>query len=125
LDDRLFFRGEEHEKGGDMTRKVIDIEGLALRELGMILRMERERQGLTQREVGKKIGKSKIAIHFYETGQRPVNLGRLIELCLALRVSPRYVMERWMGLGAFNILDKQWGKKSGRRQNRQLKLFSL
>jgi hypothetical protein len=34
-------------------------------------------------------------------------------------------MERWMGLGAFDILDKQWGKKSGRRQNRQLKLFSL
>jgi transcriptional regulator with XRE-family HTH domain len=108
-----------------MRRKVIDIEGLAHRELGMILRMEREHQGLTQREVGKRIGKSDIAIHYYETGKRPVHLGRLIELCYALRVSPRYVMERWMGLGAFDILDKQWGKKSGRRHDRQLKLFSL
>jgi transcriptional regulator with XRE-family HTH domain len=91
-----------------MDRKGIDIEGLALRELGMILRVERERQRLTQREVANRIGKSRTAVVLYENGKRPIHFGRLIGFCFALGVSPRHVIERWMGLGAFEILDKQW-----------------
>ncbi len=83
------------------------IEDFALRKLGAILRRERERRGLTQLEIGKRMGKSKIAIHFYETAKRPIHWGTFVKLCSALRTSPAFIIDRWMRSDVFDVLDEE------------------
>jgi len=87
------------------------IEDFAQRELGAILRRERERRRLSLLEVGKRAKKSRSAIHFYETGQRPIHFATLINLCAAIRVSPAFIIERWMQADTFNVLDEQRRKE--------------
>ena len=62
-------------------------------------------------EVGKRSGRSKVAIHMYETGQRPIHFGTFIKLCAAIRVSPSYVIDRWMEKDSFDVLDEQRRKE--------------
>jgi len=62
-------------------------------------------------EVGKRAGKSKIAVHFYETGKRPIHFGTFIKLCSAIRVSPDWVIERWMRKDTFHVLDAERKKE--------------
>lgn len=87
------------------------IEDFALRDLGAILRRERERRRLTMLQVAERAKKSKAAIHFYETGQRPINFSTLINLCSAIRVSPDYIIHRWMESETFDVLDEERRKE--------------
>ena len=87
------------------------IEDFALKKLGIIIRREREKRRLTQLEIGKRMGKSKIAVHFYETGQRPVHFGTFVKLCAAIRVSPGFIMERWMESDVFDVIDEERRKE--------------
>ena len=88
-----------------------NIEGFALRKLGAIIRRERERRRLTQLEIGKRMGKSKIAVHFYETGQRPIHFGTFVKLCAAIRVSPAFILERWQESDVFDVIDEERRKE--------------
>jgi len=56
--------------------------------------------------VAKRIGKSKTAIVLYEQGRRPIHWGTFIKLCGAIRVSPSYILERWMEGNSFDVLDE-------------------
>lgn len=62
-------------------------------QMGMIIRNQRHRLGLTQEELGAKVGTTKATINKYETGV-VVNIKRpmLEKLAAALELSPSYLM---------------------------------
>ena len=53
---------------------------------GPKLRAARERAGLTQGELAKKVGTSRTLVNGYENGHRQASLGRLIHLASVLGV---------------------------------------
>lgn len=60
----------------------------ALRQLiQTAIRVERERAGLTQRELGERMGLSAQVVHTMERGSRPVSLDETPALCRALGVT--------------------------------------
>jgi len=88
-----------------------NIEDFALRDLGGIFRRERERRRLTQIEIADRIGKSRTAVILYENGQRAIHWGTFIKLCSAIRVSPGFILERWMESDSFDVLDEERRKE--------------
>ena len=88
-----------------------NIDDFAGKELGAILRQEREKRGLSQVEVAKRIGKSATAVIYYEAGKRPIHFSKFIRFCSALRVSPGYILETWMSQRSFRLLDEQRRKE--------------
>ena len=87
------------------------IEDFSLRELGSIFKRERERRRITQGEIAKRIEKSKTAVVYYENGSRPIHWGTFIKLCSAIRVSPSYIIDKWMNKDSFDVLDEQRRKE--------------
>lgn len=66
---------------------------LLYREFGRLVRVHRERQpGLTQEELGKRIGLSRTSIVNIEKGRQHVALHQLFLISDALRVSPEALM---------------------------------
>lgn len=87
------------------------IEDFGVRSLGAIFRRERERRRFTQLEIAKRIGKSKIAVGFYERGLRPIHFGTFVKLCSAIRISPGFVIDQWMRSEVFDVLDEERRKE--------------
>lgn len=58
--------------------------------LGQQLRQARQRKGMTQRELGQRIGMSHVAIHYYETAKHEVTIwtARQLEIVLGQRIEP-------------------------------------
>lgn len=56
------------------------------------LRCEREREGMTQAELGKRCGLTGAQISFFETGQRLPSFGNLVKLTEALRVTAGHLI---------------------------------
>lgn len=58
------------------------------RTLGALLRQARQARRLSLRDLAALTGISSGAIRTYENGERPVNIGRFLELCHTLNVDP-------------------------------------
>jgi transcriptional regulator with XRE-family HTH domain len=73
-----------------MLSRVGKIEMDIYAQIGERIRTAREKQAITQEELGKRIGKTKTAVSSYEHGKRMVSVGDLPELANALKVSINY-----------------------------------
>ena len=73
---------------------------------GKTLRTERNKIGITQTELGKRIGKSKQWVSEFERGNIRLNMDIAVQLAAALDVMPNIFLPRWskkigqIGLGA-------------------------
>lgn len=64
--------------------------------LRALLRDLREKAGLTQRELGKRLRRPHSWIYNCETGNRRVDLTEFCDWCLACNVSPRTGLRRFL-----------------------------
>lgn len=78
----------------DIPRKNLLINSIAVNNLdiGNRLKALRERQQLTQEEVGKYIGVTKATINRYETGEINIKRTAAIKLAKVLKTTPQYIM---------------------------------
>lgn len=61
-----------------------------------LLRTARERAGLTQHGLSKALDEDPMYIHKVENKDRRLDLLEFVELCRALRMDPRDVLEDWL-----------------------------
>jgi len=61
-------------------------------QFGKNLRASRRSAGLTQLQLGERVGVSNMSIYFYESAQSVPPLPRFVALCDALRVSPEKLL---------------------------------
>jgi transcriptional regulator with XRE-family HTH domain len=71
------------------------------RQLPAMLRDLREKAGLTQRELARKLGISHVMVHNSETAERRVDVAEFADWCAACKVDP---------LEAFKELQRRRGK---------------
>ena len=64
----------------------------SVKEIGRHIRQERERQGMTGEELGKKIGTDKGTISRIERGEAGLSTDRLQEIATALGVTPAVLL---------------------------------
>ncbi|MCP4289273.1 MAG: helix-turn-helix domain-containing protein [Gammaproteobacteria bacterium] len=57
-----------------------------------ILRRERTRAGLQQKELAERISRNQSFVTRYETGQKTLDVHELLEICRALSYDPRLVI---------------------------------
>jgi len=81
---------------GAMVRAKAQYPGL-YRRFGQLLAEERKARGLTQAEVGRRLGKPPSAIWKYENGELRVDVVELIALGRAVGFDPLELMRRLMG----------------------------
>lgn len=60
--------------------------------IGSRIRDERQKRGLTQEELGKLIGVSKVAISHYERGEEQPKVEKLSKLVEILNLTPNYIL---------------------------------
>ena len=65
-------------------------------ELGRLLARARKLRDLTQREVGKRVGRPQSYLGKIETGRRDVTVPEFLQLTRAIGVDPRKVFSRFM-----------------------------
>lgn len=58
------------------------------RQLPAMLRDMREKAGLTQRDLGKKLGISHVMVHNSETAERRVDVTEFADWCAACKIDP-------------------------------------
>lgn len=63
--------------------------------MGQLIKAARERAGMTQEELGKKIGVTGVAIMRYEKGQRQPRLAQLQAIASALGVPVQELISDW------------------------------
>lgn len=63
--------------------------------MGQLIKAARERAGMTQEELGKKIGVTGVAIMRYEKGQRQPRLAQLQAIAAALGVPVQELISDW------------------------------
>lgn len=64
------------------------------RAVGMVLREERQRRNWTLDQTGQEVGLSVSVLCRVELGARPLDMRRLVTLCMALDVEPAVVVAR-------------------------------
>jgi len=57
-------------------------------QLRVLLKQERERRGLTQLELGKRLGKDQLFVSRFESGRRQVNVIEFLDIARAIGVDP-------------------------------------
>ena len=62
--------------------------------IGERIRKERINRGLSQEELGKMLGVSKVSVCGYETGNRIPNMDTFIKLVETLNIEPNYILGR-------------------------------
>ncbi len=60
--------------------------------IGNRIKAERLKRGLTQEELGKLIGVSKVAISHYERGEEQPKMKKLVKLSEVLNLTPNYIL---------------------------------
>ena len=60
--------------------------------IGKWLAHEREARGMLQSEIGEKLGVTKTAVHYWETGKRTINADTMLKYCDALGVDPQILV---------------------------------
>jgi transcriptional regulator with XRE-family HTH domain len=63
------------------------------RQLPAMLREMREKAGLTQRELAKKLGISHVMVHNSETAERRLDVAEFADWCAACKVDPIEALE--------------------------------
>lgn len=58
-------------------------------DIGQWLADRRRRKGLTQEDVAGRMGITKVAIHYYETGKRRIDADTMIQYCLVIGEDPQ------------------------------------
>ena len=61
-----------------------------------LVRALREERGLTQREMGERLGKPQSWVHNCETGNRRVDLAEFVAWCQACGVKPQRAFSRFL-----------------------------
>lgn len=61
-------------------------------DVGKIIAIIRERKGMTQKELGEKIGKSKTTENNYETGETDIPLSSILRIAEELEVEPAILL---------------------------------
>ncbi|MBQ0035564.1 MAG: helix-turn-helix transcriptional regulator [Firmicutes bacterium] len=62
-------------------------------KFGEIIKRRRRELKLTQEELGKKVGCSKVCVHYYEKGLRGLTLSQFFKFCTVLGLDPDYVQK--------------------------------
>ena len=57
-------------------------------QLRVLLKQERERRGLTQLELGKRLDKDQLFVSRFESGRRQVNVIEFLDIARAMGVDP-------------------------------------
>lgn len=60
--------------------------------IGRWLALKREEKGLKQSDVGKALGVSNVAVHYWETGARTINADAMLLYCDFLGVDPQQLV---------------------------------
>jgi transcriptional regulator with XRE-family HTH domain len=68
----------------------------AYRPIPGLLREMREKAGLTQRELGERVGEPQSWVHNCEVGNRRVDLAEFVTWCEAAGVAPREGLGRYL-----------------------------
>jgi transcriptional regulator with XRE-family HTH domain len=66
------------------------------RSIPTLLRKMREEAGLTQRDLGTRVGKPQSWVYNCETANRRVDLAEFVEWCLACKVKPLSGLKRFL-----------------------------
>jgi transcriptional regulator with XRE-family HTH domain len=72
---------------------MLTLSETARRQVGMRIRLSRERAGLTQAALGAALGVSHGQIRKYESGHTSISPARLLRLCETLKTPPSYFLE--------------------------------
>ncbi len=78
---------------------IIDGPDPVDKHVGGQLRLRRAQVGMTQSELGGKLGLSFQAVQKYETGENRISASRLFQLARLLEVTPSYFFEGLDGVG--------------------------
>lgn len=58
-------------------------------DIGKYLAKKREQRGLSQQDIADRMGCTKTAVHYWETGKRKMYADAMFEYCLILGVDPQ------------------------------------
>lgn len=61
--------------------------------IGEWLMNERIRQGLSQQDIADKLGTTRTAVHYWESGKRTIYADNMISYCYALNVDPSQLIK--------------------------------
>lgn len=63
-------------------------------QLRALLKQERERRGLTQLDLGKRLGKDQLFVSRFESGRRQVNVIEFLDIARAIGVNPIQLLRK-------------------------------
>lgn len=63
-------------------------------QLRALLKQERERRGLTQLDLGKRLGKDQLFVSRFESGRRQVNVIEFLDIAQAMGVNPIQLLRK-------------------------------
>jgi transcriptional regulator with XRE-family HTH domain len=79
----------------------------SLESLRKLMRSERKRKGWSQEKIAKIMGISPAYLSQLENSKRHIYWELWIVWCSALSISPSYLVDKWMRVGAFDRFDKK------------------
>ena len=62
-------------------------------KIGAYLAKERKAKKISQTQLAQRLGVSKTAVHYWETGKRTIYADQMIEYCLELGIDPQKLVE--------------------------------
>ena len=66
-------------------------------EIGKWLAEKRRKRGMTQQEVADKMGHTRTAIHYWESGKRTIYADAFLEYCKVIDANPSELVEKLIG----------------------------
>lgn len=57
-------------------------------DIGAWLAEQRQKKGLSQQDVADKLGMTRTAVHYWESGKRVISAENMIDYCLAINADP-------------------------------------
>lgn len=66
------------------------------KEIGEAMKKYRKKQHVTMQEVADKLGVTKTAVHYWESGKRTIYAFQLIDYCKAIDVDVKVIMDEVM-----------------------------
>ena len=62
-------------------------------KIGAYLAKERKAKKISQTQLAQRLGVSKTAVHYWETGKRTIYADQMIEYCLEICIDPQKLVE--------------------------------
>lgn len=76
-----------------------------------VLLEERTRQGLLQKDLGKKMGKPQSFVSKVERGERRIDPAELIDMCIALGINPADIIQQIAAIPSEDTTSKKVRKR--------------